>query len=122
MYTRVIVRQMDSKRFREFISPSGHRMIVGKNDKANDELTFKIADPDDLWFHISDVPGPHVVLQWTGNGANKVDIAFAAQLAVQYSKASGKNRVDYCQVKDLKRTKTLGQVIMSCKKTISTCV
>lgn len=118
MYAKYIFEHMDSKKFREFTSPSGYRVIVGKNDKANDELTFKIADADDLWFHISEVPGPHVVLQWTGSGFAGEDIAFAAGLAVQYAKASGRNKVDYCYIRDLKRTKTLGQVIMSKGDTI----
>jgi predicted ribosome quality control (RQC) complex YloA/Tae2 family protein len=116
---------MSAKRFREFTSPSGYRVLVGKNDKANDELTFGIADPDDLCFHISEVPGPHVVMQWTGvDSPSREDIEFAAGLAIKYSKAAGKNksnsRVDYCSVRDLKRTKTLGLVVMS--KHISICV
>jgi predicted ribosome quality control (RQC) complex YloA/Tae2 family protein len=116
---------MDNKRFREFVSPSGCRVIVGKNDRANDELTFDIADPDDLWFHIAAIPGPHVVLK-CGTIIENEDIHFAARLAVQYSKAKTSGKVDYCHIKHLKRTKTPGLVIMSkstsIKIHISTCV
>jgi predicted ribosome quality control (RQC) complex YloA/Tae2 family protein len=108
---------MSSKKFREFESPSGYKVIVGKNDKANDELSFNLADPDDLWFHVANIPGPHVLLRY-GDGVTKADISFAARLAVQYSKAKSGGLVDYCHARDLKRTKTLGLVIMFTKQSI----
>ena len=48
---------------REYISADGFKILVGRNNKENDYLTFKIAKPDDLWFHAQNVPGSHVVLK-----------------------------------------------------------
>jgi predicted ribosome quality control (RQC) complex YloA/Tae2 family protein len=103
--------------FREFTSPNRYKIMVGKNAKANDELSFEIADKDDLWFHVSDIRGPHVIMRFD-EAIKREDIRFAAQLAVRYSKASGKNKVDYCHIRDLCRTKTLGCVIVSNVKTV----
>ena len=43
--------------------PSGARIFVGRSPRENVELTFRIARPDDLWFHARGIPGSHVVLQ-----------------------------------------------------------
>ena len=39
------------------------KILIGRNNKQNDELTFKIANKDDIWFHVKDIHGSHVVLQ-----------------------------------------------------------
>ena len=46
-----------------FEQPSGARIYVGRSPRENVEVTFRIARPDDLWFHARDIPGSHVVLQ-----------------------------------------------------------
>ena len=43
--------------------PSGARIYVGRSPRENAEVTFRIARPDDLWFHARGIPGSHVVLQ-----------------------------------------------------------
>ena len=44
-------------------APSGARIYVGRSPRENAEVTFRIARPDDLWFHARGIPGSHVVLQ-----------------------------------------------------------
>lgn len=42
---------------------NGFEIFLGKNNKQNDYLLSKIAVPNDLWFHIKDYPGAHVILK-----------------------------------------------------------
>lgn len=59
-------------------------IYVGKNNRQNDLITFKIATPNDLWFHVKDIPGSHVVLSGEHSEEN---IKIAMNLAAYYSKA-----------------------------------
>ena len=83
----------------------GFDIYVGKNNIQNEELTFKLAEGNDWWFHAKGVPGSHVVLK-TG-GREVPDRAFeeAAALAAKYSSASneGKVSVDYLLRKNVKK-------------------
>ncbi|MGD0472973.1 MAG: NFACT RNA binding domain-containing protein [Candidatus Velthaea sp.] len=75
--------------------PSGARIYVGRSPRENVEVTFRIARPDDLWFHARNVPGSHVVLQPApGDPAADADLDFAADLAATHSKGRGAPRVD----------------------------
>ncbi|MEM6641697.1 MAG: NFACT RNA binding domain-containing protein [Bacteroidota bacterium] len=68
----------------------GWQVLVGKNSKANDELTLKVAKKNDLWLHVKDVPGSHVVIrQKPGQNYPKHIIEFGASLAAAYSKRKG---------------------------------
>jgi predicted ribosome quality control (RQC) complex YloA/Tae2 family protein len=88
-----------------FVSSDGFDIYVGKNNIQNEELTFKLAEGNDWWFHAKGVPGSHVVLK-TG-GREVPDRAFeeAAALAAKYSSASneGKVSVDYLLRKNVKK-------------------
>ena len=48
---------------REFLSPAGVPILVGRNRAENEQLSLKIARDPDVWFHVRDAPGAHVVLQ-----------------------------------------------------------
>ncbi len=48
---------------RSFRSHRGSTILVGRSGRSNDELTFDVAKPHDLWFHAAEVPGAHVVLR-----------------------------------------------------------
>lgn len=62
-------------------------IFVGKNAKANDELTLKVSHKDDLWLHARDVPGSHVIIrQQAGKNIPKTVLERAAELAAWYSK------------------------------------
>lgn len=82
----------------------GSRIFIGKNNKQNDELTFKIAHSDDLWFHTKDIPGSHVILQSTGRPEPE-HIELAAGLAAYFSKSrqSSKVPVDYTKRRYVKK-------------------
>lgn len=96
--------KITSKPF-HYISSDGFDIYVGKNNYQNDELTFKVANGGDWWFHSKGCPGSHVVLI-TG-GKEVPDRAFeeAAALAAYYSKGKDQDKVeiDYLQRKNVKK-------------------
>lgn len=69
-----------------FFTRSGAEVLVGRNAKENDHLTFVLSQKDHLWLHASDVPGSHVVIKATHPSDD--DILDAADLAAKYSKAA----------------------------------
>ena len=89
---------------REFRTSSGYRVLVGRNNRQNDELTRK-ADHRDLWFHTQKIHGSHVILCTGGEAADDDTIVEAAKIAAYYSQAreSGNVPVDYTQVKHVKK-------------------
>ncbi len=84
----------------------GWDILVGKNSRTNDILTFKIADREDLWFHAKDIGGSHIVLK-TSRKITPPEriIRIAAEIAAFYSKAhtGTKVRVDYTKRKYVKK-------------------
>ncbi len=91
-----------------FRSTDGYDIFVGKNNTQNDELTFHLAKPTDIWFHANDIPGSHVILRTEGTPFEQVpDRAFeeAARLAAYYSKGrdAGRVEVDYLEKKNVKK-------------------
>lgn len=68
----------------------GHwQALVGRNAAQNDEVTFRLAVSDDLWFHARGVPGSHVILKVAGREPSSEAIELAASLAAYYSQARG---------------------------------
>ena len=65
-------------------------IYIGRNNRQNDYLTFKLAKPTDLWFHTKDIPGSHVIL--CGEQTEK-NIQLAMQYAAYYSKARNSSNV-----------------------------
>jgi predicted ribosome quality control (RQC) complex YloA/Tae2 family protein len=91
--------------------PSGARIYVGRSPRENAEVTFRIARPDDLWFHARGVPGSHVVLQAPpGGSAGDDDLDAAADLAATHSKARNAPRVeiDYTERKYVRKQRDAG--------------
>ena len=89
-----------------FDTPGGSRIYVGRTPIENAELTFHIARPDDLWFHVQNQPGAHVILQRHDRQAPpQEDLVAAAALAALHSKAknSPKVTVDYTQRKYVRK-------------------
>lgn len=75
--------------YRTYRTTGGLEVRVGRGSRANDELTFRHASPNDIWLHARDVAGAHVVLRWpdaTSNPPSR-DLAEAAVLAALHSKA-----------------------------------
>jgi len=88
-----------------FESTDGYPIYVGRNNKQNEELTFKLARKDDIWCHASKVHGSHVIISCGGTTPPDDTITQAAQLAAYYSEASGGQNipVDVTPVKQVKK-------------------
>ena len=78
---------------------------MGRNNRQNDELTFKSARKDDIWCHASKVHGSHVIISCGGTTPPDDTITQAAQLAAHYSEAVGGQNlpVDVTPVKQVKK-------------------
>lgn len=89
----------------EFLSSSGMRISVGKNNTQNDELTCKQAFKSDIWFHTQKIHGSHVILWTGGQQPDLTSLNEAACLAAWFSQAreSSKVPVDYTPVKFVKK-------------------
>jgi predicted ribosome quality control (RQC) complex YloA/Tae2 family protein len=82
----------------EVRTASGSRIVVGRSPSENADLTFRVARPNDWWFHAQNVPGAHVILQRDDRSEPPTDdIERAASLAAYFSKAraSAKVAIDY---------------------------
>lgn len=71
----------------EFKYDNEIKIIAGKNNKANDYITMKLADRNDLWFHVKDIPGSHVIIKSPYVEPNETIIESAAQIAAFFSSA-----------------------------------
>ena len=90
---------------RKIALSSGSVIFVGRNNRQNDIVTFKTAQPRDLWFHTKDIPGSHVILRSAGGSPSLPDMEKAAHLAAWFSKAreSANVPVDYTERRFVKK-------------------
>ena len=87
-----------------FKTSGGFTLYVGKNNVQNDRLTMKESAKDDIWFHVKDLPGSHVVLVTNGEEPSDADYTEAASIAAGYSKATADLvAVDYTRIKNIKK-------------------
>jgi predicted ribosome quality control (RQC) complex YloA/Tae2 family protein len=109
---------------RRYQSSDGYEVLVGRTARDNDQLTFRVARPNDLWLHAGDYPGSHVIVR----NSSRSDIPHrtiieAAQLAAKFSQARKDAKVDihYTRRKFLTKPKgsAPGLVHMSNFKTIT---
>ncbi|MBO0429091.1 NFACT family protein [Vagococcus fluvialis] len=86
-----------------FTSSTGIKILVGKNNLQNDQLTLKTASKTDIWLHAKDIPGSHVIIK--SKEPDEITLIEAAHLAAFYSKyrLSSQVPVDYVQVKHVKK-------------------
>ena len=63
--------QNDHSKFREFISPNGVKILVGRNRRDNEKLSLKVAKVDEIWMHSRCCPGAQVVLRKQEAGRNR---------------------------------------------------
>ena len=105
-----------------FESTDGYPIYVGRNNRQNEELTFKLARKDDIWCHASKVHGSHVIISCGGTTPPDDTITQAAQLAAYYSETSGGQNipVDVTAVKQVKKIPNgkPGMVIYHSYKTV----
>jgi predicted ribosome quality control (RQC) complex YloA/Tae2 family protein len=79
---------------RRYLSTDGYEILVGRAARDNDNLTFRVAQPNDLWMHTGDYPGSHVVVRNpTRKEIPQRTIIEAAQLAGKFSQASSDAKV-----------------------------
>lgn len=85
----------------EFHTSNGTTVLVGKNNMQNDRLSFKIANKNDTWLHVKDIPGSHVILR--DANPDEDTLLEAARLAAYFSKGRDSDNVpvDYLPVKRL---------------------
>ena len=101
----------------QIISPGGLDILIGRNMRQNDLITFKLSKKQDLWFHAQESPGSHVLLKSSSKVPNDDDIQIAADLAAFFCKAKGNLRVPINQVKvkDLQKISKAGLGCVSFK-------
>jgi len=86
------------------LSDGGYEILIGRNNRQNDELTFRLARKDDLWLHVKDYPGSHVIIRCRGGQPDEQTVALAAALAAEHSRAGGQAAVDVTQVRYVKKS------------------
>lgn len=105
-----------------FTSTDGYAIYVGRNNRQNEELTFRSARKDDIWCHASKVHGSHVIIACGGTQPPDDTITQAAQLAAYYSESTGGQNiaVDVTPVKQVKKLPggKVGMVIYHSYKTV----
>ena len=89
----------------EFVSKSGLRIRVGRNNNQNDQLTLKNSFKSDIWLHTQKIHGSHVIISCEGISPDEETIIEAAKLAAWYSQGRGGQNipVDYTIVKNVKK-------------------
>ena len=105
-----------------FESTDGYPIYVGRNNRQNEELTFRMARKDDLWLHASKVHGSHVIIACAGVTPPDNTVTQAAQLAAYYAESTGGQNiaVDMTPVKQVKKIPNgkPGMVIYHSYKTV----
>jgi hypothetical protein len=79
---------------RHYLTGRGLSIMVGRSARENQHLTFRVARPEDLWFHARDVPGSHVILRDREGRAGADDLREAAEVAAFFSESREQPKVD----------------------------
>ncbi len=91
--------------YRTFVI-EGYEVLVGRADEDNDELTFRVAKPNDLWLHVGGgTPGSHVIVRNAGPEIPRPVLERVAALTAWYSKARNARSVEvhYCRVSQVSK-------------------
>jgi predicted ribosome quality control (RQC) complex YloA/Tae2 family protein len=103
-------------------SRDGFTILIGKNSRQNEEVTFHQAAANDIWLHARGVPGAHVIIKAAGRDVPRSTIEQAASLAAYYSQARGSTSapVDYTLQKHVRHMKGggPGMVVYEREKTL----
>ncbi len=106
----------------QYRSTEGFDILVGRNNRQNDQLTLKTAKATDIWLHTQGIPGSHVIIRCEGKTPSKQTIFEAAMLAAYHSKgrASSQVPVDHTAVRFVKKPAGAkpGMVIFTNNKTL----
>lgn len=89
----------------EFCSADGFTILAGKNNLQNDYITFKMAEKQDIWFHLKNYSGSHVLVLCKGENPPDTTLTQAAIIAATIGKREniGKVEVDYTEIKNVKK-------------------
>lgn len=80
--------------FYRYQTPSGFEILIGRNNRQNDQLSFRVAGDYDLWFHTQEIAGSHLLLRLTpGAVPDQADLQLSADLAAFYSRARQSDQV-----------------------------
>lgn len=83
----------------------GYTVYCGKNNLQNEYITFRLSHRGDLWFHVKNLPGSHVLMVTGGAEPSAADYTEAAMIAAVNSSAKGMAtvEVDYTHVENVKK-------------------
>ncbi|MFC2036517.1 NFACT family protein [Chloroflexota bacterium] len=97
-------------------SPDGHAILVGRNSRQNDEVTFRRANGDDWWFHARGVPGAHVIVRSAGKILPPATLQRAAELAAYFSRLRIESDVpvDYTRRRRVRRIPGAAPGLVTC--------
>ena len=108
--------------FESVVTSDGFKVFYGKNNLQNDALTMRFASNSDIWFHVRESFGAHVVLRLEGREPTETAVYEAAKIAAAHSKSSEgtKVSVDYTEIRNVRKPKGAkpGKVIYVNFKTI----
>jgi predicted ribosome quality control (RQC) complex YloA/Tae2 family protein len=107
-YRNRSTNEASSSNFHHYRTPSGFEVLIGRNNRQNDQLTFRVAGDYDLWFHAQEIPGSHVLLRLEpGTVAEELDLQYVANLTAYYSRARQSDQVPvvYTQLKHVYKPK-----------------
>lgn len=106
-HTKKLAKQKMKKQYSplEFKTSGGYRVLCGKNNLQNDYITTVVAEKNDYWFHVKNMPGSHVVMFCGEDEPDALDFTESAMIAAYYS--SGKKipnvAVDYTKIRNIKK-------------------
>ncbi len=89
-------------------SPNGLEIQIGRNHQQNESISIKNAKKGDIWFHVQECPGSHIVIKDAHGKVEDLDIEVAANLAAFFSKAKHNNKVSVLMVPTNKLQKLKG--------------
>ena len=89
-------------------SPNGLEIQIGRNHQQNESISIKNAKKGDIWFHVQECPGSHIVIKAAHGKVEDLDIEVAANLAAFFSKAKHNNKVSVLMVPTNKLQKLKG--------------
>ncbi|MBQ3393795.1 MAG: NFACT family protein [Oscillospiraceae bacterium] len=115
-------KRQKARDYIRYVSSDGFNILVGRNNIQNERLTLKTARGKDMWFHVKNAPGSHVVIMSEGADIPLTSQEEAAALAVLHSSLNGNAAVDvdYTFVRNIRKTGDLkpGMVIYDTYETV----
>lgn len=104
-YLKTSKKKKNNKKLKplEFLSSNGFKILVGRNNIQNDELTLKKSSKNDMWFHTKEIPGSHTVILTEGKKIPEETLLQAATIAAFHSKAKESSNVpvDYTEIRNV---------------------